>query len=93
MMFIKTVVIECDARDIEKLIMKQYPQFVDYELYACEEHDNSVMVKHVSAEDVPDYDRARFDDGRAQYMARVLLNKLCFDGFLEPGKYLIDGTW
>ena len=92
-MFKKEVVIECDASDIENLVMKHYPQFKDYELYAYEEHDNAVMVKHVSASDVDGYDKTKFDAGKAQYMAQTLLEKLCFDGFLEPGQYLIDGTW
>ncbi len=93
-MFKKKVVIECDASDIEELVMKHYPQFKEYELYPYEEHDNSVMFKHVQAEDVEDeYDKTKFDAGKAQWMATVLLNKLCFDGHIEPGKYLIDGTW
>ena len=92
-MFKKEVVIECDASDIEQLVMKHYPQYVDYELYAYEEHDNSVMVRDAEAEDVPDYEQEDFEAGKAQYMANVLLNKLCFDGHIEPGEYIIDGTW
>lgn len=92
-MFVKEVVIKCDASDIEELVMQHYPQFEDYELYAYEEHDNSFMVMNVSAEDVGKYEKGDFDAGRAQYMASTLLDKLCFDGHLEAGKYLIDGTW
>lgn len=92
-MFKKEVVIECTASDIEQLVMRHYPQYVDYELYAYEEHDNAVMVKHVVASDVGEYEKEDFESGKAMYMANTLLDKLCFDGFLEPGKYLIDGTW
>lgn len=92
-MFKKNVVIECDVDDIEKLVEQHYPQFGRYEMYAYEEHDNSVMVKNVSACDVDGYDKEKFDAGKGMYMAQTLLDKLCFDGFLEPGKYMIDGTW
>lgn len=92
-MFEKEVVIKCTDSDIEKLVRCHYPQFKNYELYANEDHDNSVMVKNVIAEDVSDYEREDFDDGVGYNMAQVLLDKLCFDGHIEPGKYLIDGTW
>lgn len=92
-MFTKESTIACDASDIEQLVMEHYPQYVEYELYTYEAHDNSVMVKHVYSEDVPACERAAFGAGKATYMASIILNKLCFDGFIEPGKYLIDGTW
>lgn len=97
-MFKKEVVFKCDASAIEQLITKHYPQYVGYklygyELYAYEEHDKSVMVVNVYSEDVPVGDRASFGFGNPLFMATTLLNKLAFDGVIEPGKYMIDRKW
>lgn len=92
-MFSKEVIIRCSDRDIEELVRRHYPQYKEYELYASEEHDNSYMVVTISSTDVGTYERDAFEAGDGQYMARTLLDKMCFDGYLEPGKYIIDGTW
>jgi hypothetical protein len=39
------------------------------------------------------YDLDAFEAGRVYYNARMLLNKLCADGYIEAGEYIIECSW
>jgi len=84
---------ECIADDINKLIANTYPQYKDFDIYESEEMDNHPLVMNVYSQDILRYYQDEFINGRANFMATQLLNKLCFDGIIEPGTYIIDGTW
>lgn len=89
----KKTVIEASSFELEKLVRKHYPEQYDgYEFVAVEEcgNDSSHNFNDIDGE-LSEYDLREFNTGAASN--RILLNKLCVDGFIEAGSYLIQVCW
>lgn len=90
----KKTIIEADYGEIEDLVKKHYglgePDYSFVEAQEC--HNNTSHRFKVEAEfDVKDWDRAK--EMRWSYSNHTLLNRLCFDGHIEPGEYYIRVSW
>ena len=71
---------------------------IDYSFTASEESGNDTthafnkIDGKVDACDQEDLDLFKTNE-KQSYMARILLNNLCKNGYIEPGDYLIKVSW
>ena len=94
----KETVIMCDAIELDRLISERFE--IDYELMAanevgtsqwtaCWEFDISLWedseTYHNAVSEVEDYD--------GFYDFETYVHILCYEGALEPGKYMIGVYW
>jgi sulfatase maturation enzyme AslB (radical SAM superfamily) len=89
-----------DYDELEDLIKEHYPFIEDYNFIACEEssNDTSHTYDNISAESWDQYDDEQWEidivkDKQYDFAVEVFLRKLCKDGHIEPGNYLIHVCW
>lgn len=91
----KKTVIEVSYSDLEKLVKKHYPEqykhMGGYSFAAVEECGNDTSHGFDVDGKLDDWDLEKFAKGEASNIA--LLNKLCADGLIEAGEYLIEVCW
>jgi hypothetical protein len=83
-------------KEFDELVNKHFP--ITNNRYECvaeqEWHNDSNYAYEVEAKDFTEYYRKRiFEENNFMYCAGEFLNKLCFDGIIEPGAYLIEVYW
>jgi hypothetical protein len=89
----KITVIETDSNEIEGLLHKYYG--ITYEIVAAEELSNrstlnfDVEPKLDDEDDVNDILSGKW----IAWCTNDLMNKLCLDGHIEAGNYIIDCSW
>ena len=88
---------EIDYKDFEKFVQKVYG-WKQYEYAYCEEVSNDSRQSYTA--DKEELDEwalekiQRLNDGESEsFCANFIFNKLCLDGYLPPGNYLINVCW
>ncbi len=88
----KETIIKCTCSEIEILIQEHYGVF--YETQAAEEADSDTVKKYDIDGELSEWDVRDLDDiinGEWHGgCTRDFMNKLCADGYLEVGTYIID---
>lgn len=91
---------EMDYDEFEELIMSKYPYIEQYEYVPCEEsgNDTSHTYRNITAENWDKYDDEQWEVDIVQeknydFASEIFLKKLCKDGHIPPGNYLIDVCW
>lgn len=91
----KTMVIEIDYYELEKLIKATYGQ--EYEIPCTEEADHCSLTKVIDAEPLEQWnvkDLEEFKQGKPKcFLLQTLMRDMCINGVLEPGKYSIEIDW
>lgn len=82
--------------DVEEFIREQTP-FTKYCIPPNEECGNDTSI-HVSVrpKDLDQWDKKEWEESGEDgwsYSLGVILNKLCFDGKIDPGIYIINVCW
>lgn len=92
----KTTVIKCDYREIENLLKEHYG-ITHYEIVAAEEVSNGSNLDITVDGKLDDYDLkgvAEVLSGKFKhYFTGQMMNKLCADGYLEAGEYIVEIYW
>lgn len=86
-MFKKKTIFECEYYELEKFVKEKYG--VDYDFVANEECGNDSSHTFTVDGEVDE----DFDIHVVSYRNYDLMNKLCKDGHIEPGEYLINVCW
>jgi hypothetical protein len=94
----KTVKIECDYHEVEKLIQETY-RIKEYNLPYSEEirNDSSMTVSvdgnltESDKEKIRKFLRSKGEE--SSFMTQALMNDLCLSGKIEAGEYLINICW
>lgn len=91
----KEIVFKCDCDEIEELIREHYGVF--YETQAAEE-SNSNTIKEFDIDGKLDaWELKELDEIIAGkwhgWMTAAFMNKLCQDGYLEAGTYIVNFGW
>jgi hypothetical protein len=92
----KITAIRTDNSEVEKLLKEHYN--IDWEIVPAEELSNGTSLDYdIDAEPLSEYDLKAFEEIKAggfrRYQTRMLMNKLCIDGYIESGNYIIDCSW
>lgn len=83
-------VYDCDA--IDDLISSYFG--IDFEIVAEEELNNySAKSFTIEPKDLNQYDSNRLRLGNYGGMTLAFLNKMCFDGKIASGNYLVEVFW
>lgn len=82
--------------DLEKLVQEVYPEkYSDYCFVSTQECGNdsshTFNIDGKLGEVWEKWDKKRFEEGNAHNY--LILNKLCADKYIKPGKYIIDVCW
>jgi len=94
----RNLVIEAEYRDLENLVVEKYPFLKGYRFAVLEQcHNDSVHAFDVNGE-IDDYGEEEWELAKEQGEQALsdnatILNKLCADGFIEPGEYNISVCW
>lgn len=82
---------EVDYHSFEKAVKLHFGEkYKDYEYAPYEETSNGDnRIFRVDGK-LNDYRLKDIEDGCKHYMAGVLLDKMCADGVIPPGQYLIE---
>lgn len=89
----KTTYIELEYHEFESMVYKNFPYAYDYE-YAPDEECNNNTKQSYDIDGILDKDDyERLEKKEKSFMASVFLNKMCEDGIIEPGRYLINVSW
>lgn len=92
---IKETVIKCSCSEIEDLIEKHYEVF--YETQAAEEADSSTIKEFSIDGKLSEWELRDLEGiiaGKWQnWCTKAFMNKLCADGHLETGTYIVDFGW
>ncbi len=89
---------EVDYTEVERFTMEKYPFIKDYEFACVQESGNDTSYTfNVNGKldkwDLEDWDKIKSSGTVHNYRNRLVLNKLCADGHIEPGEYLIKVSW
>ncbi len=88
----KKTIIEVDYNDFEKFAKKYY-SLGKWEFACAEEmNDGSSRTYRVS----PKFDANDWIDGEEtdfNFRSGMILDRLCFDGYIEQGEYIIKCSW
>lgn len=89
----KVVVFKASEEEILELVNKHFGTNAD-SIVALEELGNEFWVVNVSPyeHDLTDFINLKNKDIE-KYCIRDALDRMCFDGVLEAGEYIIDCTW
>ncbi len=83
-------------REFNKFVQYHYGQefefAADWEAYNDTTHEFEVTIDPLDAYDQEKITRF-YDDGTYQSISGLLLNDLCRNGVIAPGKYIIDVSW
>jgi hypothetical protein len=85
--------IEVDYKELEKFVHEVYPQFSEYSFVANEECGNDSQHSFRVDGKISEYDKQMFENAKWGPANYILLNKLCEDGHISPGEYLIKVSW
>lgn len=81
----------------EDLLAEKYPYLNDYEFVPSQESSNDVTHMFYIKNEWDAWDQEEWDelqtDHNYNYQAGLLLQKLCVDGHIPAGTYLIDVSW
>jgi hypothetical protein len=85
-----------DYNDLDVAIQKYFGR-KDYECVAAQEWNNYSSYEFDVTDELDRYDEIYIDDFRSgkryAYSLHSLLNKMCKDNIIEPGKYIIQVYW
>ena len=86
----KITVIETDSHEIEDLLNDKYG--INYEIEPAEELNSSSILEYDVAPKIDDEDAVTdILSGKFRHWhTNDMMNKLCLDGFIEAGTYIID---
>lgn len=87
----KITYIEMDYHEFDELVKEKYG--IETEFVANQEANNDSEYSFNVDGKLSDYQREDWEEKNFQYGNGLLLNKLCEDGHIEPGKYLITVCW
>lgn len=89
---------KCDASEIEALAVKAYGM-TEYNFASCEESGNDsshefTVTNRVDRTEQDDWDDAVQSKGASlRYNTYLLLDRLCSDGHLDEGEYVVRVSW
>lgn len=91
---IKEIVIKCNYNEIEHLLEQHYG-ITHYEILAAEECVNGTNLDYdIDGKDYDEDDVAEILAGKFKHWCTSdLMNKLCADGYLEAGNYIVSCSW
>lgn len=88
---------EVDYSELEVMVKEVYG--INYE-YPCDMECNNDTSQTFNIDGkIDDYHRMNIKEWlesngtKGNYMGRELLNDLCANGYIEPGKYLVKVSW
>lgn len=89
----KKTYIELEYHEFESMVYENFPYASKYE-YAPDEECSNYTKQSYDVDGVLDkYDSQKLENKQTSFMASVFLNKMCADGIIEPGRYLINVSW
>jgi hypothetical protein len=92
----KITVFKTDDAEIEDLLDKHY-EIRHHEIVPAEECNNGSSLDYDIDGNLTSYEEETFleiKNGRfVHWSTQTLMNKLCADGHIEPGNYIIDISW
>ena len=92
----KVTYTELDYHEVDELIKANFPLAAakDYECVAFQEWDNDSCYTFRVRPEAPDqWSQKELDAGKFQWQLAAMLDKLCLDGKIEAGNYLVRVSW
>ncbi len=94
----KVEYIEVNSNELDNFVHENYKWAKNYEFVPMEECGNdsshSFTVKgQLDDSDLEEWEEFKRKNGYLAYQNSLVLNKLCADGFIEPGEYLVNVCW
>ncbi len=94
----KINIIEVDYNEVENLVMEKYPWATKYDFPCMQETSNDTshtfdIDGELDEYDLKDWEELKKNNGYLNYRNSLILNKLCADGHIEPGEYLVNVSW
>lgn len=87
-----------DYREIEQMFRKQHPDIKYDSFIAVEECGNDSVHNFVVSKQLDEWSQDNWQEivkkkSVGCYQNNVILDKLCEDGLLKPGNYLVKVSW
>lgn len=83
---------QMEYRELESLVKEHYG--FDYEFPYTEEMSNDTAATYNGINgEIDDYYQRKVDSGNLVFAGRYFLNRLCKDGYIPAGNYVVEVSW
>ena len=85
--------IKIPYHEFEDLVHTHIPSAAKYEFPSDEECSSGTMRRYHVDGKLSQGSLRDIESGRVSFMAQHYFDKLCADGIIKPGTYLVDVSW